>query len=560
MVASVTTLTLLLLVIATIGVTAALLAWRERPEPGATALTALLAGQVWWTIFYIFETEATTLASKLFWANLQWIGVVTIPVAWVVFSLSYTGNDRYLKRRYILLLSVIPAVTVLIAMTDSYHSLLYTDTRLVEAEGTLRLSIDGGIWFWVIAIYTYLLGLLGSIPLLQLIQRNTILFRGQSIALLIGTLAPWVSNAIFLSGGLPTPGFDPTLIAFSVSGVAYLGALTRFQLLGTSPAPNRRARHLVFERLHDGAVVVDSHDYIVDMNDSATEILETTYTNTLGKPAAEVIPAYETIPRMDSASKRLSIETETGTQPYDATVTEITDSRDRPLGRVISFHNVSDYLRQQQRLEVLNRVLRHNIRTETNLIHGYAEMLETDENESTVNVIKEHALQIEEMGTKSRSITDIFEQRRSDSTPVVLDSIITDSIATVTAEHPTVEVSYTPHSDPLSVDAVLEPVVYNLIENAAVHNTNPDPQIDITVERDGATLELTVTDNGPGIDDYEQAVLANGTETALDHGSGLGLWLIVWGTDLADGNVTFGKNEPTGSVVTVCVPVCPEST
>jgi sensor histidine kinase regulating citrate/malate metabolism len=330
--------------------------------------------------------------------------------------------------------------------------------------------------------------------------------------------------------------------------------------LGTSPAPNRRARHLVFERLHDGAVVVDSHDYIVDMNDSATEILETTYTNTLGKPAAEVIPAYETIPRMDSASKRLSIETETGTQPYDATVTEITDSRDRPLGRVISFHNVSDYLRQQQRLEVLNRVLRHNIRTETNLIHGYAEMLETDENESTVNVIKEHALQIEEMGTKSRSITDIFEQRRSDSTPVVLDSIITDSIATVTAEHPTVEVSYTPHSDPLSVDAVLEPVVYNLIENAAVHNTNPDPQIDITVERDGATLELTVTDNGPGIDDYEQAVLANGTETALDHGSGLGLWLIVWGTDLADGNVTFGKNEPTGSVVTVCVPVCPEST
>jgi hypothetical protein len=214
MVASVTTLTLLLLVIATIGVTAALLAWRERPEPGATALTALLAGQVWWTIFYIFETEATTLASKLFWANLQWIGVVTIPVAWVVFSLSYTGNDRYLKRRYILLLSVIPAVTVLIAMTDSYHSLLYTDTRLVEAEGTLRLSIDGGIWFWVIAIYTYLLGLLGSIPLLQLIQRNTILFRGQSIALLIGTLAPWVSNAIFLSGGLPTPGFDPTPIAF----------------------------------------------------------------------------------------------------------------------------------------------------------------------------------------------------------------------------------------------------------------------------------------------------------------------------------------------------------
>lgn len=545
-----------------VGVVTALLAWRERPESGATALTVLLGGQVWWSVFYIFQLETTSLSTKLMWTNVQWVGVMVIPVSWLVFSLAYTGNDQYLTRRNIVALSVIPAITVGLALTNEVHTLLYVDATLVGSGESARLAVESGPWFWIAAGYTYLLGLLGSIPLLGLISRSSVLFRGQSLALIVGTLAPWASNVVYLTGSIPIPGFDPTPVAFSISGVAYLGALTRFRLFGTSPAPNRRARHLVFERLHDGAVVVDNHGYVVDLNEAAAGILSTTFQTAIGTLAADLVPSYDRLPQSGSMDGHLTVGDERGSRPYDVTVTEITDFRGRRLGRVITFHDVSDHLRQQQRLAVLNRVLRHNIRTETNLIQGYAELLETPETADTVETVKRHAGEVVEMSDKSRTITRMFNEQH-DLRPVDLDALVTECLEDIESSYPGVTVRYAPAETPIVVDGVLRPVVENVIENAAEHNTNDEPIVRIDVEAepdegDGSDaerwVEIRVVDNGPGIDEYERGVIAEGTETPLDHGSGLGLWLIVWGAELAGGHVTFEAAEPTGSVVTVRVP------
>ncbi|WP_435157127.1 hypothetical protein [Haladaptatus sp. DFWS20] len=49
----------------------------------------------------------------------------------------------------------------------------------------------------------------------------------------------------------------------------------------------------------------------------------------------------------------------------------------------------------------------------------------------------------------------------------------------------------------------------------------------------------------------EQSVLIEGRETALQHGSGLGLWLTNWVVGKFGGELTFGTNQPRGSVVTI---------
>jgi len=79
------------------GTSAAILAWRERPDAGATWLALLLLGQVWWTTFLVFELEASTLAAKALWYDIQWVGVVLVPVGWLLFALEYTGRDRYVR-------------------------------------------------------------------------------------------------------------------------------------------------------------------------------------------------------------------------------------------------------------------------------------------------------------------------------------------------------------------------------------------------------------------------------------------------------------------------------
>jgi PAS domain S-box-containing protein len=552
-VATVTPLTLVMLGTITIGMTAALLAWRERSEPGATALVAMLAGQSWWSTFFVLELEATTFEARVLWSDVQWVGVVVIPVAWFLFAMAYTGRDRYLQRRYVALLSVVPAVTVLLAATGGSHDLLYVETTLVKRNGVAVLERVRGPWFWIITAYTYVLGLLGSIPLLGLVRSDSLPFRGQSVALLVGTLAPWASNVLFLAGAVPFAGVDPTPIAFAVSGVAYLGALTRFRLLGTNPSPNRRARRLVFERMQEAAIVVDSHDYVVDMNESAVETLGVTPGEALGRPARSVVPRYDELPADGPATDHLTIRTENGDRPYDATVTRISDFRGRAIGRVITFHDIGEHIRQQQRLEVLNRVLRHNIRTETNLIAGYADLM-GEPHDRNAAIVKQHADNIAEMGEKARQISDIFERGRRQTDAVGLADLIGRSVDSVRRTHPEVTVVVGAVPDDVRVSAVLDAALENAVENAAEHNTNPDPHVRISVETVDDRVRVAVADDGPGISAYERSVLERGAESPLIHGSGLGLWMITWCAGIAGGEVTFAENRPTGSVVTLDVP------
>jgi PAS domain S-box-containing protein len=548
---------LYVVVLATVGIglTATLLAWRERPEPGATPLVVMLAGQSWWSAFFVLELGATTLGAKLFWSDVQWVGVVVIPVGWVLFAMEYTGRDRYLQPKYVALLSVVPAVTVALAMTGDYHDLLYTGVAMTEKGGISVLSRAGGPWYWVTVGYTYLLGLIGSVPLLGFVRSDAVQFRGQSIALLIGTVAPWASNLLFLLGIAPVPGLDLTPVAFAVSGVAYLGALTRFRLLGTSPTPNHRARRLVFEHMQDAAVVVDRHDYVVDVNESATRMFGVTSREALGRPAPDVIPGYDQVPESGSTSGHVSVEESAERGHYDVTVTRVTDFHGRNVGRVISFHDVSEHLRHQQRLEVLNRVLRHNIRNETNVIYGYADLLaDAEGGGESAEIVKERAMTIADMGEKARQVVEVFERVHEESAPVPLAELVAESVAEARGRFPAVEIDVGAIPEEAYVDRVVEPALSNLVENAAEHNGGSDPCVEVRASVEDDRVRVVVADDGPGIGAYEQSVLESGTETALEHGSGLGLWLVTWSVGIADGTVDFRENDPEGSVVTIEVP------
>jgi sensor histidine kinase regulating citrate/malate metabolism len=61
------------------------------------------------------------------------------------------------------------------------------------------------------------------------------------------------------------------------------------------------------------------------------------------------------------------------------------------------------------------------------------------------------------------------------------------------------------------------------------------------------------------IPEQERAVLQSGTETPLDHTSGLGLWLAVWGVRSLGGTIDFQAYEETGNAVTVHVPASVEA-
>lgn len=536
------------------GTSAAILAWRERPEGGAGWLSLLLAGQVWWATFLVFELEATTLAAKAVWYDVQWIGVVVIPVAWVLFAFEYTGRDRYVTPGVLAALAVVPVVTLAVVATGDPGGLIQADADLAESATGSFLQVTPGPWYYVAAGYTYLLGLVGSVPILQLVRDDARPFRGQSAALLVGTAAPWGSSVLYLSGAVSLGGLDPTPLAFAVSGVAYLLALSRFRLLTLTPAPRRRARQLVFEQLHDPAFVVGTEGYVVDLNESAAEIFGIDRRAAVGERAVAIVPRYAELSDAADATSTVTIMGSNGRRPYEATIRDVSDAHDRSIGQVVVFHDVGEYIGQQQRLDVLNRVFRHDIRTETNLIQGYTDRLRSDPtNERALSVVEQSATRILELSERTRTASELFDPV-SETPPVSLACVIDGVVSDLRADHPSARVSVEGEVPSVTVPAVVRVVVENLCSNAIRHNDAEAPGVWIRANGDGDWVDLVVADDGPGIDDAECDVLERGTETPLEHGSGIGLWIVKWAVDHVGGDIAFDRRDPRGTTVTVSVP------
>jgi signal transduction histidine kinase len=97
---------------------------------------------------------------------------------------------------------------------------------------------------------------------------------------------------------------------------------------------------------------------------------------------------------------------------------------------------------------------------------------------------------------------------------------------------------------------VLSSALLELVENAVEHGDAD--QIRLGVVADTGGVKLRVADDGPGIPEYEREVVTGGTITPLQHGSGLGLWLVRRAAKACGGTVSFEENGPlSGGTVAI---------
>jgi len=85
----------------------------------------------------------------------------------------------------------------------------------------------------------------------------------------------------------------------------------------------------------------------------------------------------------------------------------------------------------------------------------------------------------------------------------------------------------TPGAAVVCADELLESAVRNVLENAVVHNDGDQPIVEVAVvDPDGeGTASPSRTRRIPAV---ERSVFSEARETALEHASGLGLWLVHW--------------------------------
>ncbi len=212
---------------------------------------------------------------------------------------------------------------------------------------------------------------------------------------------------------------------------------------------------------------------------------------------------------------------------------------------------------RERQLSVLNRVLRHNLRNDMTLILNYARSVADSADSAQIAeagaTIRERGEHLIGLSNTARQVSEAMG-KEDDTIQLDLATEIRRAVAKARADYPEATVSLdSPESVPVTVIPTFELAVENVIENGLEHNDADEPELTVSITADSGSAKLVVADNGPGIPEEEWAAL-QGEEEPLEHGSGLGLWLVYWLVRKSGGNLTFEENDSRGSIVTIEVP------
>jgi signal transduction histidine kinase len=205
----------------------------------------------------------------------------------------------------------------------------------------------------------------------------------------------------------------------------------------------------------------------------------------------------------------------------------------RELGTSIIFTDITRERRQRERIEVLNRVLRHNLRTEVQLASGYVETIDDER----ADQLKAQHQRISHLGEKAGEIEAVLQREPTIDQPAPLSRAIGKALgaAPLDDDGPEIKTAIPHHVDVTVNDSIVADLVTELLANAIEHADASE----IRVWFDVTDSTLIVADDGTGMDRDEIETLHARKESALDHASGLGLWLINWGIDRMGGTIDF---------------------
>jgi PAS domain S-box-containing protein len=333
--------------------------WQRRATAsGAMALVMLALASAVWSLGYALEIAGADLPTKIFWGKSQYVGIVTVPLAWIIFAYFHSTPGTQVTRRNVILLSIVPLITLVLAFTTELHGLIWKDVQIQTVGTFSALDITHGFWFWIYWVYSNILLLVGTIFILRSFNRMKGLFRRQNIILLIAVLTPWFGNVLYVSGLSPIPNLDITPFAFTISVVVFAWGIFSFQLVNLAPV----ARELLVEKMPDGMIVLDAQGIIVDINPAVQRALGISASQAIGQRATDLFSAWPALVERYANTLEAQDEIAFGEGEsrilYELRLSPLVDSRNRLLGRVVTIHNITERKRTEDALRLSEKKYR----------------------------------------------------------------------------------------------------------------------------------------------------------------------------------------------------------
>lgn len=212
--------------------------------------------------------------------------------------------------------------------------------------------------------------------------------------------------------------------------------------------------------------------------------------------------------------------------------------------------DITERVRRKQRLAVLNRILRHNVRNKTNVISGYAEAIrrgDADPNDAADRILGA-ANELLTISEQIREFDTVIEEGTADTERLDLLGLLEESVSAIRCRTPGATAEFAIDADgsvAVSAHHTLRDALANFFGLLA---DTPVPNCFVTVDRHDEEVELTIVDRSGTLAPEELELVETGTESALEHLERLELWLLRWAVDQSDGRF---ETETMGTYPTI---------
>ncbi len=299
------------------------------------------------------ETLFPTLAEKILWGKMQYLGLVAAAPAWFLFLATYT-RQSWLTRRAEYVAWIVPVTTLVAVWTNDHHHLFWPTVKLISPTETGVYA--HGFFFWVFIAYHYIFILLGFLLMYLEIARKPYLYRRQALSFAIASFLIVVSNIFYL---LNPQKYSLSLMAsipVLISAPLLLWAFFTKNFFHLQPI----AHHLFFQHNTDACLMVNANEFVVEANPRWVEVSCTPLKDIVGKPLATVLSSswdavLDCIRREDyTSSQKVRLAKRCGEQTIvlDVNIIPVYDEQHRYAGVVITGKDVTEEERARRQLEI----------------------------------------------------------------------------------------------------------------------------------------------------------------------------------------------------------------
>ncbi|OPL17501.1 MAG: hypothetical protein AVO38_00510 [delta proteobacterium ML8_D] len=307
-----------------------------------------------WMTAYILEQSTSINYLKVLSDKIQYGSSILLPLGLFLLAARYVNFNKIFKLRYLIPISIIPAVTIFLALTNELHKLVWIDAKMVLFDSFSLIVKQYNILHFISIIYSGLLILTGIIVVLV----NTIkLFpkpdgqnRWKKFFLIPYISIPWLITIIKFAGFNPFPYIDETPIIISICTISIIFFLNKTSIKEIMPV----AFETIFENMDDGVILTDGKGSILKLNSASQKIFQTSINKVAGKPLDYLMSDMNDKPDDLLENKDLKIGNNGSTCFFNTRQTDIKTNSGKSLGKVIVLRDITEIRKAEEDIKYLS--------------------------------------------------------------------------------------------------------------------------------------------------------------------------------------------------------------